>query len=399
MKHLHFDCFSGISGDMTLGALVDAGLPLRELARALRAVPVRGYALHAKPVSRGALRATHVIVSIAKGFRAPLSLARIDRIVSSSRLPPVVKDRSRAVFDRLVRAEAAAHRIQPSAVRFHEIGVIDSLIDVIGGVLACHLLGVTRITASAVNLGAGMMDSAHGTMPVPGPAVAELAKQVPVYAAGPPRELTTPTGLALLTVLTQEFNALPPLRPSAIGYGAGRANPKDWPNVLRVFLGDSAAPLVTDATVVQIETNLDDLNPQVYETVLDRLFAAGAVDVTLTPVIMKKGRPGILLSALAPPDRAPGVADLVLRETTSLGVRIREVGRLTLARQVEAVRTKYGIVRIKLADLGGAWKAAPEYQDCKRIAEETGRPVREVLEEAMQAFRRTRPGKGKGTES
>ncbi len=386
MKHLHFDCFSGISGDMILGALVDAGLPLRDLSQALRSVPVRGYSLQAKTVARGALRATQVTVSIAKGFQSPLSLARIERILSSSRIPTAVKDQGRAVFERLARAESVAHRIQLAKVRFHEIGVIDSLVDVVGGLLACQLLGVARVTASPVNLGAGTMDSAHGTLPVPGPAVAELAKHVPVYAAGPQRELTTPTGLALLTVLTQEFGGLPPLRPTAVGYGAGRANPKAWPNVLRVFLGESAEHSLSEGRVVQVETNLDDLNPQVYETVMDRLFAAGALDVTLTPVIMKKGRPGIVLTALSTPEQAQVVAEVVLRETTSLGVRMQEMSRLALARQVEAVRTKHGTVRIKLADMGGTWKAAPEYQDCKRIAEETGRPVREILDEALLAF-------------
>ncbi len=397
---LHFDCFSGISGDMILGSLVDAGLPLKDLVRGLKAMPVDGYALRSEKVTRGGLRATKVDVVIRDGFRTPLSLGRIQRIIASSRVPTVVKDQSLAVFQRLARAEGTAHRISPSKVQFHEIGVMDSLVDVMGTMLGCHLLGVNRVTASSVNLGAGVMNSAHGQLPVPGPAVMVLACGVPVYSAGPARELTTPTGLALLRTLAQDYGPLPPMRPSAIGYGAGSADPDGWPNVLRVFLGESLPASLGDTeTVIQMETNLDDLNPQAYETVMDRLFAAGALDVTLTPVIMKRGRPGIVLAALVSREKAEAVAGVVLRETTALGVRMQEMSRRVLPRRIQPVHTRHGVVRVKVAETErGRTKATPEYRDCKRIAEQTGRPVREIMDEAMQAFRRrgfTKPRRGR----
>ena len=397
MRHLHFDCFSGISGDMILGALVDVGLPLAELARGLKAMKLDGYRLRAGKVRRGGMPATKVEVAIRKSFRAPLPMPRIQRIIASSRLPDRVKERSLEVFQRLAQAEAQAHRMVVSRIHFHEVGVVDSLVDVVGGVLGCHLLGVDRITASPVNLGAGTIDCAHGTLPVPGPAVAALAKGLPVYSAGPSRELSTPTGLAVLSVLADDFEPLPLMRPTAIGYGAGTADPDGWTNALRVFVGEPVPSAFGEQdTIVQIETNLDDLNPQAYETVMARLFGAGAVDVTLTPAIMKRGRPGIVLSALAPPQKADAVAGVVLAETTSLGVRMQDLRRRVLARQVVTVRLPGGSVRVKVAAVGGGrTKAAPEYLDCKRIAEQTGRPVCDVMEEAALAYRRQAQGRSK----
>ncbi len=389
VKQLHFDCFSGISGDMILGALVDVGLPLADLVRGLKAVKLDGYTLRATTVMRGGMPAVKVQVAIRRGMAAPLALGRIQRLIAASRLPDRVKDQGQEVFQRLAQAEARAHRLPVARVHFHEVGVVDSLVDVLGSLLGCHLLGVGAVTASAVNLGAGTIECAHGTLPVPGPAVAALARGLPVYSAGPARELTTPTGLAVVSVLAQDFCALPLMRPLAVGYGAGTADPDGWPNALRVFLGEPVPSALSEQdVVVQLETNLDDLNPQAYETVMARLFAAGAVDVTLAPVIMKRGRPGIVLSALAPPQKADAVGAVILGETTSLGVRLQEVRRRVLARQMETVPLHGGTVRIKVATVGrGRTKAAPEYQDCKRIAEQTGRPVREVMDEAMQAYR------------
>ncbi|HNI66618.1 MAG TPA: nickel pincer cofactor biosynthesis protein LarC [Nitrospira sp.] len=392
-RHLHFDCFSGISGDMTLGALVDVGLPFKDLVRGLTSLRIDGFRLARKRVERGAISATKVDVLIDQGFRTPLTLSQIAKILRKSGLPPVVKERSQAVFDVLADAEGKAHGVEPSHVHFHEVGVIDSFVDVVGGVLGLHLLDVQRVTASAVNVGSGMLQSAHGALPVPGPAVAALAVGVPIYAKGPERELTTPTGMALLRTLATDFECLPPMQVRRVGYGAGTADPAQWANVLRVFIGDAPASGVAVETIVELHTNLDDLNPQVYETVFERLFAAGAVDATLAPVTMKKGRPGTVLSVLAPREQVEAVLAVLFSDTTALGVRTQDVQRRVLPRRFASVQVQGGDVRIKVADhQPGRSKAAPEYDDCKRIAEQSGRPVKDILEEAMLAFRRTQAG-------
>lgn len=384
---------------MTLGALVDAGLPLKSLRDGLASLDLKGVDLRARRVTRGAFGATKVEVVIRSDARAPLSLSRIKRTISQSRLPGSVKEAGLAVFERLAEAEGAAHRVAPGQVRFHEVGVLDSVVDIVGSVLGVHLLGVTRVTASAVNLGAGFVEFSHGRLPVPGPAVASLAMGIPVYSAGPQYEMTTPTGLALLRTLTKEFGDMPALRPQAIGYGAGTTNPEGWANVLRAFLGE-ARPDAIGATeiVCHLETNLDDVQPQTYDLVVDRLFAAGALDVTLTPVIMKRGRPGIVLGALAAPEKAQPVAHAILRETTALGVRIAEVARRVLPRRSEVVRVAGADVRIKVGSLeGGGLKATAEYADCRRVAEQTGRPVREIMDEALRAFHAGRSKAGSAT--
>ncbi len=390
-KHLHFDCFSGISGDMVLGALVDAGLPFKELVRGLTQMPVEGFRLTKKRVERGSVTATKVDVLIEKGFRAPLTLAQIKRILLKSGLPAIVKGQSQAVFDRLAEAEGQAHGVEPSQVHFHEVGVIDSFVDVVGGVLGLHLLGIQRVTASAINVGSGTVASAHGVLPVPGPAVAALAVGLPIYAQGPSRELATPTGVALVRTLAKEFGLLPPMDVRRVGYGAGTANPAEWPNVLRVFVGEASEPAVgVGETIVELQTNIDDLNPQIYETVFDRVFAAGAVDATVAPVTMKKGRPGNVLSVLAPREKVEAVLAVLFADTTALGIRIHEVQRRVLPRRFTSVLVEGCEVRIKLADQApGQSKASPEYEDCRRIAEQSGRPVKDILESAMLMYRQS----------
>ncbi len=392
--HLHFDCFSGISGDMTLGALVDAGAPFGELVKGLKRLGVAGFTLRKRRVQRGAIPATKVDVVITSGLPRPWPLQRILKTLSASRLSSKIQQQSRAVFERLADAEAKAHRVARHHVHFHEVGLVDSFVDIVGGLICCDLLGVARVTASAVNVGTGTLQSAHGILPAPGPAVAILAKGVPIYSAGPARELTTPTGLALLRTLTEDFGPLPPMRPVAVGYGAGDANPEGWPNVLRVFLSRDAGPGGRDRdTVVQIETNLDDVNPQTYEHILERLFQAGALDVVLTPVIMKRGRPAIVLTCLASSAAVDSLLDVLFEETTALGVRVQEITRHILPRRFTSVKIRGGTVRIKIAAVDRASsKAAPEFIDCKRIAERTGRPVKAVLEEAALAYAKTRSG-------
>ena len=396
--HLHFDCYSGISGDMILGGLVDVGVPFPDLVNGLKRLRLSGFTLRKRRVQRGAIHATKVDVVITTGLRKPLSLHRIRAILSASRIPEKIKQQSRSVFDRLAEAEGQAHRMAKDHVHFHEVGVLDSFVDIVGGLICCDLLGVTRVTSSPVNVGAGTLQSAHGILPVPGPAVAILAKGIPVYSAGPLRELTTPTGMALLRTLTSEFGSMPVVTPTAVGYGAGDADPDGWPNALRVFL---AQPSVRDVrerdTVLQIETNLDDMNPQMYEHVMEQLFARGALDVMLASVIMKRGRPGIALTCLAAPAQLDQILDVLFEETTTLGVRIREGVRQILSRRFIPVKVRGGVVRMKVADVNATTaKAAPEYLDCKRIAERTGRPVKRVLEDAALAYAKQREARPSG---
>lgn len=387
-RHLHFDCFSGVSGDMVLGALVSAGLSWTDLINGLKRLQLSGYQLRKREVHRGALPAIKVDVIVQQGFQRPLTLSRIQKILAGSTLPGPVKERSRSVFDRLAEAEGLAHRVAVKDVHFHEVGVVDSFIDVVGGVLGCYLLNAARVTSSAINVGAGSIQTSHGLLPVPGPAVAVLAKGIPIYAAGPPCELATPTGVALLRTLASEFGPMSPMKSTTVGYGAGDHDPDGWPNALRVFLEEeSSSEMRRTERMIQIETNLDDLNPQTYEYVMEQLFHVGAVDVALTPVVMKKSRPGVVLSCLAAEDRTDAVLEVLFQETTTLGVRLHEVRRHLLARRFVPVTTQGGVVRMKVAKVGAGWeKAAPEYEDCKAIAKRTGRPLKAIMEEALLAY-------------
>jgi uncharacterized protein (TIGR00299 family) protein len=375
---------------MILGALVSAGLSWTDLIDGLKRLRLSGYRLRKREVHRGALPAIKVDVIVQRGFQRPLTLSRIRKILADSTLPGPVKERSRSVFDRLAEAESLAHRVDVTEVHFHEVGVVDSLIDVVGGVLGCHLLNATRITSSPINVGTGSIQTSHGFLPVPGPAVAVLAKGIPIYAAGPRCELATPTGVALLRTLASEFCPLPAMKSMAVGYGAGDHNPDEWPNALRLFLEEeSASEAQPTERVIQIETNLDDLNPQTYEHIMERLFQVGAVDVVLAPVVMKKSRPGVMLSCLAAEDRTDAVLEVLFQETTTIGVRLHEVRRRILSRRFVPVTIQGGIVRMKVAEVGAGWeKAAPEYEDCKTIATRTGRPLKTVMEEALLAYRR-----------
>ena len=398
--HLHFDCFSGISGDMTLGALVDAGLSPRALRQGLKALPVSGYRLKVSKVHRGAVHATKVDVVISKVEEKHRSWTQIRRLLSTSRLPPQVKKQALAVFERLATAEGKVHGQDPANVSFHEVGAIDALVDIVGGLLGCHELGVKTFSTSAVNVGSGTIDGTHGVLPVPGPAVAEMAKGYPIYSQGPAMELTTPTGMALLTTLTQNFDRLPPLMPGSVGYGAGTADPPDWPNVLRVFLATSTfTPASLTPTplpggegfeadqVILLETNIDDMNPQLYDTVMERLFENGALDVCVTPTIMKRTRPGIILTVLAHPEHAGMLTQLLFAETTTLGVRSQLISRTTLPRSMQTIRLPQGRVRVKTIHVGKTVKHRPEFQDCQAIAKKTGMPIQEIIERVMQAIR------------
>ena len=385
---------------MTLGALVDVGLSPRTLRQGLKALPLSGYRLKVSKVYRGAIHATKVDVVIPKVAEKRRSWPQIRRLLSTSRLPPNVKKQALAVFERLATAEGNVHGQDPAMVSFHEVGAVDALVDIVGALLGCHELGVKTFSATPVNVGSGTIDGAHGLLPVPGPAVAELAKGHPIFSQGPAMELTTPTGMALLATLTQTFGRLPLVVPGSVGYGAGTANPDEWPNVLRVFLADpdpAPSPLTPSPLpegegyqadqVIHLETNIDDMNPQLYEAVMERLFEHGALDVSLTPTIMKRNRPGIILSVLAHPEHAGMLTQLLFRETTTLGVRSQPISRTTLSRSMQTIRLPQGRVRVKTVRVGKTVKYRPEFQDCQAIANKTGVPVQEVIEQAMQAVR------------
>ncbi|MCS6845275.1 MAG: nickel pincer cofactor biosynthesis protein LarC [Caldilineales bacterium] len=381
----YLDLPSGLSGDMFLGCLVDAGWPLEALQATLSLLPLPtgSWSVRAETVHRGPLRATLVTVATAEAHHHR-GLAEIEALIETADLPPSVRAGAIGVFRRLAQAEARVHGVPVEQVHFHEVGALDAIVDIVGAMAGLHALGIEALYASAVPLGPGWVETAHGRLPLPAPATLELLAEVgaPTRPAPGPGELVTPTGAALLAQFAR-FGQ-PALRLQRIGYGAGQRD-FPWPNVARLWLGEPAdepAP----SPVVQIETNIDDMNPELYPAAVQRLLAAGALDAWLTPVQMKKGRPGVVLSVLAPADREADLAALILRETTTLGVRVHAVRRHEAGRELRTVETPYGRVRVKLKRLGEAvWGAAPEYEDCRQRAESHGVPVRLVYEAAQAA--------------
>ena len=394
-RNLHIDAFSGVSGDMFLGALVDTGVPLPILEKGLKALGIKGYRLREQQVIRNSIRATKVDVKIQKGFTKPLSLATIKKTLMNSRLPDAIRNQALQTFQLIAEAEGAVHGKSPGKVHFHEVGVIDSLVDIVGTLLGIAHLNVTTVSCSPINLGAGTIAMAHGLLPVPAPAVAQMAQGIPVFSNGPTLELTTPTGMALIRSLSKNCKTLPPLTPQTIGYGAGTADPEGWPNVLRLFLGqeESVSP-ITSERIIQLETNIDDMNPQLYDQMMTHLFDAGALDVTLTPTMMKRNRPGIIVSVVAWPKDLQALTTILLFETSTLGVRIQELSRAVVSRRIQSVRLPNGSVRVKIADLGnGQVKITPEYRDCAALAERTKQPIQAIIDLARQTFREIKKSK------
>jgi len=444
LKIAYFDCFSGISGDMCLGALLDAGVSLQKLQGELKKIPIRGYELHAEKVKRAGLVSTKVdVIQREKSIerraesnnppRPPLNplyppLVRgelkggkggfeqrakrwkdIEKIIQNSSLSQKVKQKGLKVFKRLFEAEAKVHGISFENTHLHELGGIDCLVDIFGTIIGLDMLRVEKILSSQINLGSGSVETGHGTLPVPAPATAEILKGVPVYSTDTSFELTTPTGAAILKGLSAGFRSIPPMNIETIGFGAGSQNFKDKPNVLRLFIGHTTKsphthltplypPLLrgelkggvagfgapggfSDEQIIVIETNIDDMNPQVYEYVMERLFKEGALDVFLTQILMKKGRPGLKLSVLCKQTDRELLMKTILKETTTIGLRFYEVNRVVLQRETKLIDTEFGKVRIKFSGLGEEiLKATPEYEDCKRIAKKMKIPLIEVME-------------------
>lgn len=391
MKIAYFDCFSGISGDMCLGALVDAGVSVKKLSEELKKIPMRGYEIHAKKVRRADIAATKVdVIERAKGKerRAESKEKRakrwqdIEKIIHKSSLSEGIKEKGLKVFKRLFKAEAKVHGNTFKSVHVHELGATDCLIDILGTIIGLDILKIEKVYFSPVNLGSGSLKTDHGILPVPAPASAEILKGVPVYSSDINYELTTPTGASLVKELSKGFGTIPLMNIKTIGLGAGNRNFKDRPNVLRILLGEQWPPENNQSNekIMVIEANIDDMNPQVYEYVMEKLFKAGALDVFLTQVIMKKGRPAIKLTALCKETDCEELINIIMGETTTIGLRFYEVKRRVLQREIKLMDTEFGKVRVKFTKFrDDILKATPEYEDCKKIARKLKTPLIEIM--------------------
>jgi uncharacterized protein (TIGR00299 family) protein len=436
MRIAYLDCFSGISGDMFLGALVDAGVSADLLRQTVAALDV-GATLEVSTVARNGIRATKVDVIVAgerdlprevyqkkqlasdvasyvstkrtrdthshehaqerpwAGAPAPHhphggSLSDIRQIIARAPISERAKARATAMFEALGGVEAAIHQKEIEQIHFHEVGSADAIVDMVCAAVGSEALQVDEWNCSPLNVGGGTVECAHGTFPIPAPATLELlkARGAPVYSSGIEAELVTPTGAAIVSVLVNRFAAFPAMKLVASGYGAGYRELPNQPNVLRLTIGEVSATATAASDVITVlEANVDDLNPQVFGYVTDRLLSAGALDVFTTPVQMKKNRPGMLLTVMCPPAMADGLARLIFRETTTLGVRLREERRQVLERRHFMVETPWGAVRMKLASLNGTVaNCAPEYEDCRRIAEQQQVPLKTVMQEAVRLY-------------
>jgi pyridinium-3,5-bisthiocarboxylic acid mononucleotide nickel chelatase len=431
-KILYFDCFAGASGDMVLGALLDAGLPLADLDTALGSLMLPGSRLSAERVLRAGVSATkfhlheaersepprphahdhdhphshadahththshdHVHASADAGpqphrHQAHRSLAEIVSLIGTSALSPRGRQKAVDLFRRLAEAEAAIHQMPLDRVHLHEVGALDSIVDIVGAVFGLEWFGADRIVASPLNVGGGMVRSAHGVFPVPAPATLRLLGDAPVYSSGIQMETVTPTGALLVTGYASEFGPVPAMRIERVGYGAGDRETPGTTNVLRVLVGRDEADAGAQRVVV-IECEIDDMNPQIFGVLFDTLYAAGALEVFFTPVQMKKNRPGTLLTIVAPPGERQPLADLVFRETTTIGLRYQELTRACLDREIVVVETAAGPVRVKVARRGAdVLNASPEFDDCARLAAERSLPVKQVYALAVQAYWQSR---------
>ena len=387
MRLLYFDCIAGISGDMALGALVDAGADFKEVRSGLASLPVDPFDIEIADVETHGIAAKKVTVHT-ETAGVIRTYANIRALLDTAELPLEARSLAQRIFRRLAEAEAVVHRREVEQVRFHEVGAVDSIVDICGTALALTMLGVERVFASAIPTGFGMVRTEHGSMPIPAPAVVELLRGAPMYSRGVPVELVTPTGAAILASMVEGFGEMPAMRTESVGYGAGTLRP-DFPNVLRVLIGEDTGEgtsLAAERHVsgdLILETNVDDLNPELYEYVLERLLAAGAQDAWLTPIVMKKSRPAVTISVLCSPQRQDMIRQVLFRETGTLGIRSTTVEKQALERDWIEVATRHGPVRVKVGLLDGKpVTVAPEYEDCAKLARESGEPARDVYEEA-----------------
>ncbi len=392
MRTAYFDCFAGISGDMTLGALVDAGADFETLKSELGRLGVHEYDLTCEKVVKRGIAATKISVTPHHHehdtpHHHSRNYSDIKRIIQASELPEGVKTRATAIFRHLGEAEAMVHGKDIEEIHFHEVGAVDAIVDIVGACVCLDLLGIEQVYASPMPTFHGMVEMAHGSFPLPAPATAEILKNVPWRTLGIEGELVTPTGAAIITEFAQEFGPMPPMTARSIGYGAGT---KDFgiPNVLRVMVGDIEDKQGAEhAEVTVLETNIDDISPQIYEVVMERLFAAGALDVYMTPVQMKKNRPATLLSVICAPQDIVTMSNILFEETSTIGIRIDSRTRICLPRKIITLETKYGPIRLKIAQRSGEpVNVQPEYEDCKAAAAGHKVPLKTVRDAAIVAF-------------
>jgi uncharacterized protein (TIGR00299 family) protein len=384
MKILYFDCFSGVSGDMTLAALLDLGLPLEKLQEDLKKLGLKNYSLEVRPGSRSGIAALGLEVKVGPQEEHHRHFSDIREMITRSSLNPGVKELSLAIFQRLAEAEARVHRKKVEEVHFHEVGAVDSIVDIVGTAIGISSFQPDRIYTSELPMGWGFVNCQHGRLPLPAPATVEVLKGYPVKSVDVEGELVTPTGAAIVAVLSSKVSPFPAMRVEKIGYGMGKKEFPDRPNLLRLVMGETDEAYQADRAMV-LEANIDDMNPEFYDYLMETLFQKGALDVSLSPLQMKKNRPGTLLRVIAEEKDADLLSELILQESTTLGVRTFSVARKKLPREVREVETRYGKVRVKIS---GEVRFQPEYDDCRRIAREKGVPIQEVYREAMAQYKK-----------
>ncbi len=384
MKTAYFNCFAGISGDMITGALLDAGADFGHLESELKKLEITGFGISAEKVSKNGIGGTKFSVNIT-GEQPSRKLPEIEKIINSSKLGSSIKKKSLEIFRLLAQAESSVHNIPREEIHFHEIGAVDTIIDIVSASVALENLGIERVFSSPLHLGTGFVETLHGRLPVPAPATVEILKGKPVYSTGIKSELTTPTGAAIISIIAEEFFSIPHMKLESTGYGAGTRD-LPIPNLLRVVIGESIKERHPADTVICLETNIDDMNPEFYQDVMDKLLGNGALDVYLQPVIMKKSRPGNILTVLAEHRDEEKLAHIIFRETTTSGIRISSLKRRKLARETGSVETPFGEVAVKvLSGEGKIITLSPEYESCKKVSEEMKVPVKDVYYAAKAA--------------
>jgi pyridinium-3,5-bisthiocarboxylic acid mononucleotide nickel chelatase len=384
MKILSYDCFSGISGDMNLGAMIDLGVDMSYLTGELAKLNLKGWELIIQKDQRHGIYGTKVTVKQTRHEHAHRHLSDIEKIINESGLDIKTKELSLKIFMKVATAEAAVHDVSIEHIHFHEVGAIDSIIDIVGAAICFNALNVEGVHVSTVELGSGFVKCDHGTLPVPAPATAEIIKGIPVKKGGVDFEATTPTGAAIVAALGTDFSHNLQFKIEKTAYGVGQKEHPDVPNLLRVYLGDTISDSESGHEALQLECNIDDMNPEFYDYISERLFKAGASDVYLSSIMMKKGRPGVVISVICETDMAEPVKNILFNESTTLGIRTFPFKKDTLTRKFETIQTIWGEVHIKKSFYkGNLVSAKPEYDDCKRLAVENSIPVKEVFNNIM----------------